>query len=126
MNGKCHYFPFLILYSTFTSITLFVTQALSDSYFTTFMPQQKQKGIIFSSFYLTITIVTHHGSSPWCNIHISKYTNVQILKKTGIEPIIMRSKIHLRVKLSPDHCTHISESNNHSTIAYVLHLKKNK
>ena len=101
-----------------------VTQTLSNSYFTTFMPWQKQKSIIFSSFYLTITIVTHQGSYPWCNIHISKYPNVQIVKKTRIEPTIMRSKIHLRMKLSPHHCTQISESNNHSTIADVLYLKK--
>ena len=44
-----------------------VTQALLDSYFTTLMPQQNllQNSIIFSLFYLTITIVTHHGSYPW-------------------------------------------------------------
>ena len=46
-------------------------------------------------FILIITIVTHHGSYLWCNIHISKYTNVQILNKTGIEPASMRSEIHL-------------------------------
>ena len=37
------------------------------------------------------------------------------------EPTSMRSKIHLHAKLSPHHCTHISESNNHSTIVDVLH-----
>ena len=118
-NAITSHFSFSIL--PLQTLPYSVTQALSDSYFTTFMPQQKQYSIIFSSFYLTITVVTHHGSYLWCNIHISKYTNVQILNKTGKEPTSMRSKIHLHAKLSSHHCTHISESNNHSTIADVLH-----
>ena len=80
-NAITSHFSFSIL--PLQTLPYSVTQALSDSYFTTFMPQQKQYSIIFSSFYLTITVVTHHGSYLWCNIHISKYTNVQILNKTG-------------------------------------------
>ena len=124
MNGKCHCYPFLFLCSTFTNITL---QCYSSII-----------GFIFHDIHATIKTIEYHiffilFNNNHCNtswkLPLVQYSHFQIhqcpnTQQDRKEPTSMRSKIHLHAKLSPHHCTHISESNNHSTIVDVLHLKK--
>ena len=123
MNGKCQYFPFIILYSTFTNITLQCYSNIIKFIFHDFHVTIKAKE--YHIFFILFN--NNHCNTSW-KLPLVQHSHFQIpqcpnTKKKRIEPTIMRSKIHMRVKLSPYHCTQISKSNNHSTIANVLYLK---